>query len=63
MRDVSLTTSCAPIILPYIALIPMNSVKTIRSNFRHINENNKMILLLCGDSRFDENKNKVTLQL
>lgn len=63
MREVSLTTSCTPIILPYIALIPMNSVKTICSNFRHINENNKMILLLCGDSHFDENKNKVTLQL
>ena len=38
----------------------MNSVKS--NNFESVTDNNKIILLLYGDSRFDENKNNFILQ-
>ena len=37
----------------------MNSVNSGVQNFEFMSENNKKDLLLLGDSRFDENKNKV----
>ena len=40
----------------------MNSVKSVFQNFEFLSENNKKDLLLFGDSRFDENKNKVILE-
>ena len=40
----------------------MNSVKSVLQNFDFFSENNKKDLLLFGDSRFDENKNKVILE-
>ena len=40
----------------------MNSVKFICDNFESMTDNNKITLLLYGDSRFDENKNKFILQ-
>ena len=40
----------------------MNSVKSVFQNFEFLSENNKKGLLLFGDSRFDENKNKVILE-
>ena len=40
----------------------MNSVKSVFQNFEFLSENNKKYLLLFGDSRFDENKNKVILE-
>ena len=40
----------------------MNSVKSICNNFESMTDNNKITLLLYGDSRFDENKNKFILQ-
>ena len=40
----------------------MNSVKSICNNFGSMTVNNKITLLLYGDSRFDENKNKFILQ-
>ena len=40
----------------------MNSVKSIRNNFDSVSDKAKENLLLCGDSRFDENKNKVILK-
>ena len=40
----------------------MNSVKSIGNNFEYMTDNNKITLLLYGDSRFDENKNKFILQ-
>ena len=40
----------------------MNSVKFICNNFESMTDNNKITLLLYGDSRFDENKNKFILQ-
>ena len=40
----------------------MNSVKFICDNFESMTENNKITLLLYGDSRFDGNKNKFILQ-
>ena len=36
----------------------MNSAKSICNNFESMTDNNKISLLLYGDSRFDENKNK-----
>ena len=40
----------------------MNSVKSICDNFDSMSDNVKEDLLLYGDSRFDENKNKVILK-
>ena len=40
----------------------MNSVKSICDNFDSMSDNVKEDLLLSGDSRFDENKNKVVLK-
>ena len=40
----------------------MNSVKSICNNFETMNNNNKMTLLLYGDSCFDEKKNKFILK-
>ena len=40
----------------------MNSVKSICDNFDSMSGNVKEDLLLSGDSRFDENKNKVVLK-
>ena len=37
----------------------MNSVNLIISNFESMNDNIKKDILLYGDSRFDENKNKI----
>ena len=41
----------------------MNSVNSVVQNFEFMSENNKKDLLLFGDSRFDENKNKVILEV
>ena len=40
----------------------MNSVKSVCDNFESMPDNVKKDLLLFGDSRFDENKNKVILE-
>ena len=40
----------------------MNSVNSVVQNFEFMSENNKKDLLLFGDPRFDENKNKVILE-
>ena len=40
----------------------MNSVKSICNNFESMTDNNKIMLLLYGDFRFDENKNKSIFQ-
>ena len=40
----------------------VNSVNSMVQNFEFMSENNKKDLLLIGDSWFDENKNKVTLE-
>ena len=40
----------------------MNSVNLIISNFESMNDNIKKDILLYGDSRFDENKNKIILE-
>ena len=40
----------------------MNSVKSICDNFDSMSDNDKEDLLLYGDSRFDENKDKVVLK-
>ena len=40
----------------------MNSVKSVVQDFEFMSENNKKDLLLFGDPRFDENKNKVILE-
>ena len=37
----------------------MNSVKSITPNFESLTGNNRIDILLYGDSRFDENKNKI----
>ena len=41
----------------------MNSVNSVVQNFEFISENNKKDLLLFGDSGFDENKNKIILEV
>ena len=43
-------------------VVLMNSVKSICNNFDSVSDKAKENLLLCGDSRFDENKNKVILK-
>ena len=40
----------------------MKSVKSISNNFESMTANSKITLLLYGDSRLDENKNKFILQ-
>ena len=40
----------------------MNSVKSIIPNFESLTNNNRIDILLYGDSRFDENKNKIILE-
>ena len=40
----------------------MNSVKSITSNFESLTDNKRIDILLYGDSRFDENKNKIILE-
>ena len=40
----------------------MNSVKSITSNFESLTDNKRIDILLNGDSRLDENKNKITLE-
>ena len=40
----------------------MNSVKSIIPNFESLTADNRIDILLCGDSRFDENKNKIILE-
>ena len=40
----------------------MNSVKSIIPNFESLTENNRIDILLYGDSRFDENRNEIILE-
>ena len=40
----------------------MNSVKSIIPNFESLTDNIRIDILLYGDSRFDENKNKIILE-
>ena len=40
----------------------MNSVNSIIPNFESMNDNVKKDILLFGDSRFDDNKNKIILE-
>ena len=40
----------------------MNSVKSVIPNFQFLTDNNRIDILLYGDSRFDENKNKIVLE-
>ena len=40
----------------------MNSVNSVAQNFEFMTENSKKDLLLFGDPRFNENKNKVILE-
>ena len=40
----------------------MNSVKSIIPSFETFTDNNRIDILLYGDSRFDENKNKIILE-
>ena len=40
----------------------MNSVKSIIPNFESLTENNRIDILLYGDSRFDENKIEILLK-
>ena len=47
----------------FFGVIFMNSVKSICDNFESMPDNVKEDLLLYGDSRFDENKNKVILKV
>ena len=39
----------------------MNEVNQIDENFSYLSDDNKVSLLLCGDSRFDDNKNNLIL--
>ena len=39
----------------------MNKVNQIDENFSYLSDDNKVSLLLYGDSRFDENKNNFIL--
>ena len=40
----------------------MNSVKSVIPNFESLTDNSRIDILLYGDSRFDENKNKIILE-
>ena len=39
----------------------MNKVNQVDENFSYLSDDNKVSLLLYGDSRFDENKNNFIL--
>ena len=39
----------------------MNKVNQIDENFSYLSDDNKVSLLLCGNSRFDDNKNNFIL--
>ena len=39
----------------------MNKVNQIDKNFSYLSDDNKVSLLLCGDSRFNDNKNNFIL--
>ena len=41
----------------------MNNVKSIIPNFESLTDNNRIDILLHGESRFDENKNKIILEV
>ena len=41
---------------------PMNGLNSVVQSFEFMSENNKKDLLIFGDSRFNENKNKVILE-
>ena len=41
----------------------MNSVKLIIPNFESLTDNDRIDILLYRDSRFDENKNKIILEV
>ena len=41
----------------------MNSVKSVLDNFESFSDNTKKEILLCGDSRLDNNKNKFILEV
>ena len=47
----------------HYGVVLMNSIKSIYDNFESIPNSVKEDLLLYGDSRFDENKNKVSLKV
>ena len=40
----------------------MNSAKSVITNFEPMTDNRKRDIMLYGDSRFDENKNKIMLE-
>ena len=40
----------------------MNSVESVITNFEPMTDNRKRDIMLYGDSRFDENKNKIILE-
>ena len=40
----------------------MNSVKSVLDNFKSLSDNTKKEILLYGDSRLDNNKNKFILE-
>ena len=40
----------------------MNSVNPVMDNFESLSDNNNTDVILYGDSRFDENKNKFILE-
>ena len=39
----------------------VNKVNQINENFSYLSDDNKVSLLLCGDSSFDDNKNNFIL--
>ena len=39
----------------------MNKVNQIDENFSYLSDDNKVSLLLCGDSKFNDNKNNFIL--
>ena len=41
----------------------MNSVKSVFDNFESLSDNDKRDILLYGDSRLDNNKNKYILEV
>ena len=42
-------------------MVLMNKVNQIDDNFSYLSDDNKVSLLLSGDSRFDDNKNNFIL--
>ena len=40
----------------------MNSINSLRDNFDFLSDNEKREILLYGDSRLDDNKNKLILE-